>query len=101
MSKFKHPNNKYERRLIGKAKLNKRIPRKGATPMEELRTIDVTLSPGHFEDQLAQFFAAIGLVNSDEDIVEIQGLPIPKKDIPIRIKFCKRIKTEQPEQEVT
>lgn len=100
MSKFKHPNNRYERRLIGKAKQKPNRPRKGATPMEELRTIETTISADHLKEHVAQFLDAINLIHPDEEVIEIEGLP--SGNIPIKIKFTKKltIDSKPPREEV-
>ena len=91
--KFKHPKNKYERRLIGKTKR----PRKGATSMEEFRTIETTVSAEHLKDHLAQFLDAINLIQPDEQIIDIEGLPIG--NIPIKVKFTKKLPREEVEED--
>lgn len=92
-SKFKHPKNKYERRLIGKVKQPNR--KKGATPMEEFRTIETAISSDHLKDQIAQFLDAINLLQPDEEVISIEGLPVG--NIPLKIKFTKKL--NQPKEE--
>lgn len=57
--------------------------------MEEFRTIETTVSSEHLKDQLAQFLDAINLIHPDEEIVEIEGLPVG--NIPIKVKFTKKL----------
>lgn len=94
MPRFKHPINKHERRLIDKAKNSRRNSRRKEAPMEELRTLELKVSGKHLEDQFMSFLDALTMIHPDEEIIEVEGLPIPKGDIPIKIKFCKRIQQE-------
>lgn len=63
--------------------------------MEELRTVETTISADHLKDHVAQFLDAINLIHPDEEVIEIEGLP--SGNIPIKIKFTKRL--NQPKED--
>lgn len=65
--------------------------------MEEFRTIETTVSSEHLKDHLAQFLDAINLIHPDEEIIEIEGLPVG--NIPIKVKFTKKLLREEVEED--
>lgn len=105
MPRFKHPNNRYERRLVNQTKTTRRNgPRRKENPMEQvtnvtkgLRILELNVSSKHLEQQFISFLDALTMIDPDDEIVEVEGLPLPKGNIPIKIKFTKRI---QPGEEV-
>lgn len=99
--KRKHPQNRQERIQIGKEKNNKNNNKKrrsGKTRIEEeeeegMHILEFAISKKNIEDQIIAFLYAIGIVNDNEDVLDIRfpkkGVDLSEDDlVPVKIKVA-------------